>query len=86
MPKQKATILDETASKVEEIERQYRRGLITEDEQYVKTVELWTQATDDITEAVRGAGPRPTPSASWPTPARPRVAFSPSGSWPACAA
>jgi DNA-directed RNA polymerase subunit beta' len=26
--------------------------LITEDEQYVKTVELWTEATDEITDAV----------------------------------
>ena len=27
-------------------------GLITEDEQYVKTVELWTEATEEVTEAV----------------------------------
>ena len=38
--------------KVEEIEKQFRRGLITEDEQYVKTVELWTQAREDINRAV----------------------------------
>jgi len=34
------------------VEHQYRRGLITEDEQYMRTVELWTRATDDITAAV----------------------------------
>ena len=34
------------------MEHQYRRGLITEDEQYMRTVELWTKATDDITTAV----------------------------------
>jgi DNA-directed RNA polymerase subunit beta' len=34
------------------VEHQYRRGLITEDEQYMRTVELWTKATDDITTAV----------------------------------
>jgi DNA-directed RNA polymerase subunit beta' len=34
------------------VEHQYRRGLITEDEQYMRTVELWTKATDDITSAV----------------------------------
>jgi len=37
---------------VQEVERQYRRGLLTEDEQYSKTIELWTRATDEVTEAV----------------------------------
>ncbi len=52
VPPEKDQILAETTTQVEEIERQYRRGLITEDEQYVKIVELWTRATDDITQAV----------------------------------
>ena len=55
VPEAKARILGQVSSEVAEIERQYRRGLITEDEQYVKTVELWTKATDDITEAVAEA-------------------------------
>ncbi len=55
VPKEKARILDEVGREVTEVERQYRRGLITEEEQYVKTVELWTKATDEITEAVAGA-------------------------------
>ena len=47
---------------VEETERQYRRGLITEEEQYNKVVELWTRATDDITQAVQEpAGPADGP-------------------------
>ncbi|NLE75408.1 MAG: DNA-directed RNA polymerase subunit beta', partial [Chloroflexi bacterium] len=53
VPAVKETIITETTAKVEDIERQYRRGLITEDEQYAKTVELWTRATDDITKAVK---------------------------------
>jgi DNA-directed RNA polymerase subunit beta' len=52
VPEAKKLILDEATDKVEEIERQFRRGLITEEEQYVKTVELWTRATEDITRAV----------------------------------
>ena len=52
VPEKKAEILEQTSRRVDEIERQYRRGLITEDEQYVKIVELWTRATDDITVAV----------------------------------
>ncbi len=52
IPEAKADILDQVTEKADQIQRQYRRGLITENEQYVKTVELWTQAVDDVTEAV----------------------------------
>ena len=52
IPGDKSTILEEISNKVSEVERQYRRGLITENEQYVKTVELWTEATERITTAV----------------------------------
>ena len=30
----------------------YRRGLITEEERYRKTIQLWTQATEDVTDAM----------------------------------
>ncbi len=53
VPDVKERIIEETTRKVEEVERQYRRGLITEDEQYMKVVELWTRATEEITEAVK---------------------------------
>ena len=52
IPVQKRTIIDETNTKISEIERQYRRGLITEEEKYQSTVEAWTTATDDVTSAV----------------------------------
>jgi len=52
IPEDKTAILDEVTNKVAEVERQYRRGLITQNEQYVKTVELWTEATERITAAV----------------------------------
>ncbi len=52
VPVEKATILDDINRRVDEVERQYRRGLITENEQYLKTVELWTEATEEITAAV----------------------------------
>ena len=52
IPEEKARILDDVNAQVAEAEGQYRRGLITENEQYVKTVELWTEATEQITEAV----------------------------------
>ena len=30
----------------------YRRGLITEEERYRKTIQLWTKATEDVTDAM----------------------------------
>jgi DNA-directed RNA polymerase subunit beta' len=52
VPENKEDIIKAVEAKVAEVEKQYRRGLITEDEQYVKTVELWTEATEEITDAV----------------------------------
>ncbi|MGD9316076.1 MAG: DNA-directed RNA polymerase subunit beta', partial [Anaerolineae bacterium] len=52
VPPEKEVILRIVSDEVKRVEHQYRRGLITEDEQYMRTVELWTKATDDITAAV----------------------------------
>jgi len=52
IPEAKNTIIARASEQVQEVERQYRRGLLTEDEQYSKTIELWTRATDEVTEAV----------------------------------
>jgi len=53
VPEAKEKIVEGVATKVEEVDRQFRRGLITEEEKYLKTVELWTRATDEVTEAVK---------------------------------
>ncbi len=53
VPEAKAEILDRTTREVELSEQQYRRGLITAEEQYNKIVELWTRATDEVTDAVK---------------------------------
>jgi len=55
VPEAKYEILSTAADQVTEVERQYRRGLLTEDEQYTRTIELWSDAKDEVTEAVRGA-------------------------------
>jgi len=52
VPEEKARILADVDSLLEKVELQYRRGLITENERYVKTVEMWTEATEDVTAAV----------------------------------
>ncbi len=53
VPEKKAQILERTNAEVEKSEMQYRRGLITNEELYTKTVELWQRATDEVTEAVK---------------------------------
>ncbi|NOX62511.1 MAG: DNA-directed RNA polymerase subunit beta' [Chloroflexi bacterium] len=53
VPPAKEEIITKTAEEVEKAERQYRRGLITEEEKYNKVVELWTHATDAITQEVQ---------------------------------
>lgn len=53
VPDTKESIIERTTADVEKTERQYRRGLITEDEKYNKVVELWTHATDSITQEVQ---------------------------------
>ncbi len=50
-PPEKAGIIAEADGAVDEVTLQHRRGLITEDERYGKTVEIWTQATDQVTQA-----------------------------------
>ncbi|HKA12507.1 MAG TPA: DNA-directed RNA polymerase subunit beta', partial [Candidatus Dormibacteraeota bacterium] len=50
-PAAKASILETTQQEVNEVERMYRRGVMTEDERYRKVVELWTRATDDVRHA-----------------------------------
>ncbi len=53
VPKAKKDILARVTEQVAKAEQQYRRGLITDEERYIKTVQLWTEATEEVTEAVR---------------------------------
>ncbi len=52
IPEDKKPILDKTEAQVDMIDKQYRRGLITEDERYKKIIDLWSKATDDVTTAL----------------------------------
>ncbi|MFQ5593765.1 MAG: DNA-directed RNA polymerase subunit beta' [Anaerolineae bacterium] len=61
IPEAKASILEQAETSVDAIERQYLRGLITEEERYVNTVEQWTRATDEITRAVAEGIPLDSP-------------------------
>ncbi|MDR3564704.1 MAG: DNA-directed RNA polymerase subunit beta' [Negativicutes bacterium] len=52
VPAAKVEILAKTEGLVDTIDKQYRRGLITDDERYKRIIELWTKATDDVTTAL----------------------------------
>jgi len=52
IPIDKATIIGDTEDVVAEVDRQYRRGLLTEEEQYTRTIELWSRAREQVSEAV----------------------------------
>lgn len=52
VPPKKKEIIADTQAQVNKVERQYARGLITEDERYKKVVQLWTKATDDVADAM----------------------------------
>ncbi|MGC9521058.1 MAG: DNA-directed RNA polymerase subunit beta' [Anaerolineae bacterium] len=52
VPDEKARILGEATQEVAEIEHQYRRGLLTEEEQYNRTIEIWSRARDMVSKAV----------------------------------
>ncbi|SDF74607.1 DNA-directed RNA polymerase subunit beta' [Sporomusa acidovorans] len=52
IPEAKKEIIATAEAKVNTIDKQYRRGLITDDERYKKTIDLWTKATDDVTTAL----------------------------------
>jgi DNA-directed RNA polymerase subunit beta' len=52
IPSAKEDIIHETDRVVTEVDRQYRRGLLTEDEQYNRTIELWSRAREQVSEAV----------------------------------
>ena len=52
VPEVKTGLLDTAEQEVEKVSRLYRRGLITEEERYRKTIQLWTQATEDVTDAM----------------------------------
>jgi DNA-directed RNA polymerase subunit beta' len=50
VPVEKVKLLAAADAKVGEIDREFRRGFITEDERYNQTVDVWRGTTDEVTE------------------------------------
>jgi DNA-directed RNA polymerase subunit beta' len=53
VPKEKAQILQEAEDAVSQTTRQYRRGLMSDEERYDSVVSIWTEATNRVTGALR---------------------------------
>jgi DNA-directed RNA polymerase subunit beta' len=54
IPESKQGIVSDAMESEQAVERDYRRGLLTEQEQTERVIEIWQKATDDIADAVRG--------------------------------
>jgi DNA-directed RNA polymerase subunit beta' len=52
IPPEKEEIIAKARKAVNEVEAQYRRGIITDGERYNKIVDIWTQATDETSSAM----------------------------------
>jgi len=50
IPPQKKEVISEAEKEVAKVEQQYRMGLITERERYNKIIDIWTRATDKVTD------------------------------------
>jgi DNA-directed RNA polymerase subunit beta' len=52
-PEAKASILAEADKVVDAIQEDFQVGMITEDERHAQVIEVWNQATDDVTDALK---------------------------------
>lgn len=55
IPDERARLLKEAEAVVERAERDFRRGLMTDDERYQLTIDTWNKTKDQLQELIRGA-------------------------------
>jgi len=53
IPHEKTEIISEAQQKVEDVQRSYRRGRLTEQEMNERVIEIWQETTRSVSEAVR---------------------------------
>ena len=53
VPEAKKEILAKAQTDVDNVLKQYKRGLITEEERYQSVIKIWEQATDDVKNAMK---------------------------------
>jgi DNA-directed RNA polymerase subunit beta' len=60
-PPNKASILDTYEKRADKVQREYERGLITDDERRQELIEIWTHATADVAQDMERAFPETNP-------------------------
>ncbi len=55
VPQEKYDILEKAQGEVDELHSLFGQGFISQDEQYNKTIEVWSKAGDDVTGAMQAA-------------------------------
>src|SRR6204780_4127548 len=55
VPKEKTAVIGDALKDVADVEKQYRRGIITDGERYNKIIDIWTHATDKISNIMYAA-------------------------------
>ncbi len=53
VPDNKWEIISNYQEKVDKVQKQFKRGLLTEKDRYQSTVNLWNECTDEVTKAVK---------------------------------
>ena len=53
VPEAKKQILEDADKQIDEVTKQYRRGLITDDERYDTVINIWEKVTNDVGEAMK---------------------------------
>ena len=53
VPPAKKQILEDAQTQVDNVTKQYRRGLITDTERYNSVIKIWEDATDKVTDAMK---------------------------------
>tara|TARA_B100001250_G_scaffold371096_1_gene355692 strand:- start:3267 stop:5489 length:2223 start_codon:yes stop_codon:yes gene_type:complete len=52
IPKEKATEIEKAHKQIADVDKQYRRGVITPGERYNKVIDIWTHCTDQIADVM----------------------------------
>ena len=52
IPKQKQALIRQAEERVDEVEKQYRRGLISDDERYQKVIVIWEECKNTVTKVL----------------------------------
>ena len=53
VPEAKKDILEQAQKDVDNVSKQYKRGLITDDERYQSVIKIWEKATNDVKDAMK---------------------------------